>query len=103
MSESFVDRAVEQLKNERIRRPELTVEQSSQFLEASGHGKVACIGAIAKVYGLGLGQAKHAMHFSEAWAFRRESDEDFHDALFETMEALHAEAETIQSEQGQKK
>ena len=61
------------------------------------------MGAVARMYGLDLGQAKHAVHFSETWAFRRKSDEDFHEAMFETMETLHAEAKTIQSEQEQKK
>ncbi|WP_407540275.1 hypothetical protein Q0M94_02430 [Deinococcus radiomollis] len=79
------------------------MEQSSQFLEAIGHGKVACIGATAKVYSMDLGQAKRAVHLSEAWEFRRKNDEDFHDALFETMEIVHAEVETTQGEHEQKR
>ena len=50
-----------------------------------------------------IGQAKHAVHFSEAWKFRRKSDEDFHDALFETLETLLTKAEPVQGEQDWKR
>jgi hypothetical protein len=50
-------------------------------LRAEGFSKVDCIRATVEILRLPLVDAKRIVHESQAWADRRETDDQFHDVL----------------------
>ena len=52
-----------------------------QTLRGEGFSKVDCIRATVEILRLPLADAKRVVHESQAWADRRESDDQFHEVL----------------------
>lgn len=63
-----------------------SVEDALVELRAAGASVCESILAVSKVQGCRLSEAKKTVHFSSAWADRREYHERFHDEL---EKALH--------------
>ena len=59
-------------------------ESVIQMMRLAGLHQIACIKMLRDVTGVSLGDAKEAVHYSKAWADRRESNEGFHEAAFAT-------------------
>ncbi len=58
-----------------------------ETLRAEGFSKIDCIRATVEMLRLPLADAKRLVHESRAWADRRESDDQWHDALIAELEA----------------
>ena len=65
-----------------------TLDQSLAALRAKGAGVIACIFAVRKFRHCDLAEAKEIVHFSSAWADRREEYEKFHAELEEVAETM---------------
>ncbi len=55
------------------------------FLRDQGASKIDCIIVIRGVYGMGIKEAKRAVHFSSAWSDVRQRDEGFWDELEDSL------------------
>ncbi len=64
-----------------------------RLLREHGATKIECIRTLRNVAHIGLGEAKEIVHFSPTWADRRASDDAFHDAAEQAIEALQREEE----------
>lgn len=62
-----------------------SVEQLIEFLRSSGCSKIDTIAVIASACGVGLGDAKEAVHFSPAWDDTRAEDERFQKLVVNTV------------------
>jgi len=60
-----------------------TLDQSLAALRAKGAGIIACIFAVKQFRDCDLAEAKEIVHFSSAWADRREEYDKFHAELEE--------------------
>jgi len=60
-----------------------SVEQLSQRMADMKLEKIRAIKLLRETKKIGLGEAKELIHYSPAWAFRRESDEAFHEELYQ--------------------
>jgi len=58
-----------------------------ESLRGEGFSKIDCIRATVEILRLPLADAKRLVHESRAWADRRESDDQWHDALIAELEA----------------
>jgi hypothetical protein len=65
-----------------------TLDQSLAALRAKGVGIIACIFAVKKFRECDLVEAKEIVHFSSAWADRREEYDRFHAELEEIAEKI---------------
>ncbi|WP_425145846.1 hypothetical protein [Deinococcus sp.] len=83
--------AVAELRQQRGEFPNTTVEQAIQHPQATGHGKVASIGAIANEFGLTIEQTKIRVRLSPSWEFCREADERLHENLERDIEQLRVD------------
>lgn len=58
-----------------------------ESLRNEGFSKIDCIRATVEMLRLPLADAKRLVHESRTWADRRESDDQWHDALITELEA----------------
>jgi len=65
-----------------------TQSQIIEQMRATGLHKIESIKAYRMLYGGSLTDAKVAVHCSEVWSDRRQSDEAFHDAVIEIAKDL---------------
>lgn len=63
-------------------------EDLIQAMRKAGLNQIACIKMLRDLCGISLGDAKEAVHYSRAWADRRESNEALHEAAFEALDEL---------------
>jgi ribosomal protein L7/L12 len=63
------------------------VEAMAQRMADAKVEKIAAIKLLRQATGGTLYEAKTKIHFSEAYSFRRSSDDAFHDSLFQALEA----------------
>ena len=56
-------------------------EAAVAFLREAGLSKIESIKALHDRFGLTLAEGKSLVHFSPAWADRREADDAFHERL----------------------
>lgn len=68
-----------------------TLDQSLAALRAKGAGVIACIFAVKKFRDCDLAEAKEIVHFSPAWADRREEYDEFHAELEEIAKKIDEE------------
>ncbi len=87
------DEAQDYLTVLKLDRPELTTADAATVLQRAGFSKIETIFAVHRVFKVSLGDAKELVHLNSAWAFRRQNDDDFHDALFADLDALDEEAQ----------
>lgn len=57
-------------------------EDLSRLMASLGLEKIIAIKLLSDTTKMGLARAKETIHYSPAWAFRRASDEEFHNRLF---------------------
>ena len=82
-----IEEARRLLKAHRLEHPELVMDDAISHLQQLGHSKIDCIGAVAEVFEVIHSEAKRIVHSSPAWEFRRKTDEDFHDTLFDELDS----------------
>lgn len=56
-------------------------EEAIQRMRVLGLNQIQCIKLIRDSLGISLGDAKEVVHYSRAWADRRESNEALHEAM----------------------
>ena len=61
------------------------------YLRSKGFSKVQSMLVLAQRFGVPLSEAKPLVHFSEAWADRKASDEAFHDDIIDKLEQITGE------------
>lgn len=64
------------------------IEHFLTFLRQHKCSKVESMGAFSIYMNTSLGEAKHAVHFSQTWRDRRISDEQFHEQVFQALDTL---------------
>jgi ribosomal protein L7/L12 len=60
--------------------------------------KVEAIRLMAISKKMPLSEAKETVHYSPAWAFRREADEAFHESLYEALDQMIQEEEVVEAQ-----
>lgn len=63
-----------------------SVEEVLQTLRVGGFSKVRSMKALVDLQQANVDEAKRIVHYSQTWADRRESDEEFHRSLDELLE-----------------
>ncbi|MBZ9712309.1 hypothetical protein [Deinococcus multiflagellatus] len=76
-----VDAASASLRSFLTSHPESEIAEQLRYLQNNGFGKIESIAALKDVAGMETAEAKRQVHFSTAWAQRREQDEALHDEL----------------------
>ncbi len=67
-------------------------------LRAAGLGEISCIKVIRELFGVSLGHAKALVHFSAAFADRREANEALQDSLVDSLREINEINEIEQGE-----
>ncbi|MEV6604810.1 hypothetical protein [Kutzneria sp. NPDC051319] len=80
-----------------------TVDEVLTILRAAGCYEIDCIKVLRELTRRSLGDLKQVVHYSPAFADRRESNEALHAAAWEAAERLAAESAAFESEPGQGK
>ncbi len=57
-------------------------------MRKAGLHQIDCIKMLRDLCGISLGDAKEAVHYSSAWADRKEMNEAFHEAVFQAADEL---------------
>ncbi len=65
-----------------------SVEDLILAMRKAGLCQIDCIKMVRDLCGISLGDAKEAVHYSNAWADRKEINEAFHEAAFQAAEDL---------------